>query len=173
MTLDPDTVLVTGATGYIGGRLVAHLLDAGYRVRVLTRDASRLQGRTWTGRVQVVQADVLQPATLPKAFAGVASAYYLAHIMDGVADFRERNKSAARNFGHAARAGGVQRIVYLGSLGNAEADRSQRLLSRQETAAALRDAAGDVPVTEFRASLIIGCGSMFFEMIRVGTERVP
>ncbi len=173
MTPDSDIVLVTGATGYIGGRLVAQLLDAGYRVRVLTRDASRLQGRTWTGQVEVVQADVLQPATLPQAFVGVASAYYLAHIMDGVADFRERNKSAARNFGHAARAGGVQRMVYLGSLGNAEADRSQRLLSRQETAAALRGAASDVPVTEFRASLIIGCGSMFFEMIRVGTERVP
>ena len=91
--------------------------------------------------------------------------------MDGVADFRERNKTAARNFAAAAHAAGVRRIVYLGSLGNAQADRSQRLLSRQETGEALR--ASGVPVTEFRASLIIGCGSMFFEMIRFGTERVP
>src|SRR5512139_589606 len=109
MTPAPDTVLVTGATGYIGGRLVAQLLEAGYRVRVLTRDAARLQGRTWTGRVEVVQADVLQPATLPRAFAGVQAAYYLAHVMEGVADFRERNKSAARSFAGAAHAAGVQR----------------------------------------------------------------
>jgi uncharacterized protein YbjT (DUF2867 family) len=121
--------------------------------------------------VEVVQADVLQPASLVKAFDGVTAAYYLAHVMSGVADFRERNKTAARNFGNAARAAGVQRIVYLGSLGNARTDHSQRLLSRQETGEVLR--ASGVPVTEFRASLIIGCGSMFFEMIRFGTERVP
>ena len=171
MTADNELILVTGATGYIGGRLVAKLLKAGYRVRVLTRDAARLQGRSWTSQVEVVQADVLQPATLPKAFDGIAAAYYLAHVMNGVADFRERNKTAARNFSNAARAAAVQRIVYLGSLGNARADRSRRLLSRQETGEVLR--ASGVPVTEFRASLIIGCGSMFFEMIRFGTERVP
>jgi uncharacterized protein YbjT (DUF2867 family) len=169
--MDSNLILVTGATGYIGGRLVARLIEAGYRVRVLTRDAARLQGRSWTAQVEVVQADVLQPATLPKAFEGVTAAYYLAHVMDGVADFRERNKTAARHFGSAARAANVQRMVYLGSLGNAQADRSQRLVSRQETGEALR--ASGVPVTEFRAGLIIGCGSMFFEMIRVGTERVP
>jgi len=173
MTADNELILVTGATGYIGGRLVAKLLEAGYRVRVLTRDPARVQGRLWTAQVEVVQADVLQPSTLPRAFDGVAAAYYLAHVMDGVADFRERNKTAAHNFGNAARAANVQRIVYLGSLGNAQADRSQRLLSRQETGEALRRAASGAPVTEFRSSLIIGCGSMFFEMIRVGTERVP
>src|SRR5512136_481387 len=171
MTPDTGSILVTGATGYIGGRLVAKLLEAGYHVRVLTRDAARLQGRSWTSQVEVAQADVLQPATLPKAFEGVTAAYYLAHVMEGVADFRERNTSAARHFASAAQAAGVRRIVYLGSLGDAQADRSQRLLSRQETGEALR--ASGVPVTEFRASLIIGCGSMFFEMIRVGTERVP
>ncbi len=171
MTADNDLILVTGATGYIGGRLVAQLLKAGYRVRVLTRDASRLQGRSWTTQVEVVQADVLQLSTLPRAFEGVTAAYYLAHVMNGVADFRERNKAAARNFGNAARAAGVGRILYLGSLGDARADRSQRLLSRQETGEVLRQSS--VPVTEFRASLIVGCGSMFFEMIRFGTERVP
>jgi uncharacterized protein YbjT (DUF2867 family) len=171
MMPDRNLVLVTGATGYIGGRLVARLLEAGYRVRVLTRDPARVQGRSWTAQVEMVQADVLQPATLPRAFEGVTAAYYLAHVMDGVADFRERNKTAARNFCNAARAANVRRIIYLGSLGNAQADRSQRLLSRQETGQVLRSSG--VPVTEFRASLIIGCGSMFFEMIRVGTERVP
>ena len=87
--------------------------------------------------------------TLPTAFAGVTAAFYLVHIMNGVADFRERNKLAARNFGQAARAAGVQRIVYLGSLGNAEADRSQRLLSRQETGDALREAARACPSPSF------------------------
>ncbi len=172
MTTD-NLVLVTGATGYIGGRLVARLIEAGYRVRVLTRDPARLQGRTWTEQVEVVQADVLRAETLRQAFAGVGAAFYLVHTMNGVADFRERNKLAARNFGQAARAAGVGRILYLGSLGDAQADHSQRLLSRQETGEALREAAQGVPVTEFRSSLIIGCGSMFFEMIRVGTERVP
>src|SRR5512136_2806049 len=168
-----NIVLVTGATGYIGGRLVARLLEAGYRVRVLTRDPARLQGRTWTNQVEVVQADVLHAETLPPAFSDIGAAFYLVHTMNGVADFRERNKLAARNFGQAARAAGVERILYLGSLGDAASDHSQRLLSRQETGDALREAAQGVPVTEFRASLIIGCGSMFFEMIRVGTERVP
>ena len=136
-----ELVLVTGATGYIGGRLVAQLLEAGYRVRVLTRDPARLQGRTWTNQVEVVQADVLRAETLPQAFAGVGAAFYLVHTMNGVADFRERNKLAARNFGQAARAAGVGRILYLGSLGDAAADHSQRLLSRQETGDALREAA--------------------------------
>jgi len=168
-----ELVLVTGATGYIGGRLVSRLLEAGCRVRVLTRDPARLQGRSWLSQVEVVQADVLQPDSLKRALADVTAAYYLVHIMGKVDGWQshQRNLTAARNFGLAARAAGLQRIVYLSSLGNVEADRSQRLLSLRETGEALRQAG--VPVTEFRASLIIGCGSMFFEMIRVGTERVP
>jgi uncharacterized protein YbjT (DUF2867 family) len=171
MSTHQGLVLVTGATGYIGGRLVSRLLEAGYRVRVLTRDPARLQGRSWLAQVEIVQADVLQPETLPAAMAGITAAFYLVHVMNGVEDFRQRNMSAARNFGQAAQSAGVQRIIYLGSLGNVEADRSQRLRSRQETGQVLRDSR--VPVTEFRASLILGCGSMFFEMIRYGTERVP
>ena len=171
MIPEDNLVLVTGATGYVGGRLVSRLVEAGYRVRVLTRDPTRLQGRSWLSQVEVIQADVLQPDSLPAAMAGVTAAFYLVHIMNGVEDFHERNKIAARNFGQAARAACVSRIVYLGNLGNVQADRSQRLLSRQETGDVLR--ASGVPVTEFRTSLIIGCGSMFYEMIRYGTERVP
>ncbi len=170
MSTDSDLVLVTGATGYIGGRLVSELVKAGCRVRVLTRDAERLQGRSWLAHVQVVQADVLKPETLPKALQGARAAYYLVHIAN-VPDLRQRNLLAARHFGQAARAAGVKRIIYLSNLGDAQADRSQRLLSRQESGHALREAG--VPVTEFRAAIIIGCGSMFFEMIRYGTERVP
>jgi uncharacterized protein YbjT (DUF2867 family) len=166
-------VLVTGATGYIGGRLVSRLIEAGYRVRVLTRDPDRLQGRSWLSQVEVVQADVLRPDSLKSALAGVTAAYYLVHIMGKVngRQSHQRNVAAARNFGLAAQAADIQRIVYLSSLGNVEADRSQRLHSLRETGEALRKVG--VPVTEFRASLILGCGSMFFEMIRVGTERVP
>ncbi len=173
MAAENSLVLVTGATGYVGGRLVSRLLEAGYRVRVLTRDPARLQGRTWLSQVQVVQADVLHLHTLPPAMEGVTAAYYLVHIMSEMdsRQSRQRNMAAAYNFGQAARAAGVQRIIYLSNLGNVEADRSQRLLSLRETGESLREAG--VPVTEFRASLVIGCGSMFFEMIRVGTERVP
>lgn len=175
MTAKDNLVLVTGATGYIGGRLVSRLLEAGYRVRVLTRDPARLQGRAWLSQVEVVQADVLQFDSLKRALADVTAAYYLVHIMGqgNGRQSRQRNLTAARNFGLAAKAAGLQRIVYLSNLGNVEADRSQRLSSLRETGEALRDAAGGVPVTEFCASLILGCGSMFFEMIRVGTERVP
>lgn len=88
MTTNNELVLVTGATGYIGGRLVSRLIEAGYRVRTLTRDLARLQGRSWLSQVEAVQADVLHPETLPAAMAGITAAYYLVHIMNGVADFR-------------------------------------------------------------------------------------
>ncbi len=165
-----NLILVTGATGYIGGRLVSRLLEAGHCVRVLTRDPERLQGRSWQSQVEVVRADVLDAGTLSAAMQGITSAYYLVHIMNAP-DFRQRNITAARNFGRAAQAAGVQRIIYLSNLGKAEADRSGRLLSRQETGQVLRESG--VPLTEFRATFILGCGSMFFEMIRYGTERVP
>jgi len=112
------TILVTGATGYVGGRLVPQLLDAGYRVRVLARDPERLQDRPWRARVEIVQGDVLQAETLAPALQGVEVAYYLVHSMSGFTEFHLRDVTAARNFSYAARAANVSRIIYLGGLGN-------------------------------------------------------
>jgi len=164
-------VLITGATGYVGGRLLPRLLEAGYRVRCLARDPARLEGRPWLEQVEVVEGDVLEPETLPAAMQGVDAAYYLIHSMSGSADFHERDLSAAGNFGDAAKVAGVQQIVYLGGLGDPDADLSQHLRSRQKTGEALREAG--VPVTEFRAAIIVGSGSVSFEMIRYLTERIP
>jgi len=163
--------LVTGATGYVGGRLVPRLLELGYRVRVLARDASRLEGRPWRGRVEVVQGDVMRPETLGPALAGVACAWYLIHSMADVAAFAARDEAAARNFGSAAAAAGTSRIIYLGGLGDPASDLSHHLRSRQQTGAAL--GAAGVPVTEFRASIVVGSGSISFEMIRYLAERLP
>jgi uncharacterized protein YbjT (DUF2867 family) len=164
-------VLVSGTTGYVGGRLIPCLLERDYRVRVLAREVSRLAGRTWRDQVEVAVGDVLDPATLPAALEGVETAYYLIHSMRRHADFGQRDLRAARNFAEAAAAQGVGRIIYLGGLGKAEAGLSEHLRSRQETGAALREAG--VPVTEFRASIIVGAGSVSFEMIRTLTERLP
>jgi len=167
-------VLVTGATGYVGGRLVTRLLGAGYRVRVMVRDPARSQGRAWSEQVEMVRGDALDPASLAPAMAGVSCAYYLIHSMQKVAaqgDFHERDQRAARNFGEAAKAAGVPRLIYLGGLGDPAAALSPHLRSRQDTGAALREAG--VPVTEFRAAVIVGSGSASFEMIRHLTERLP
>jgi uncharacterized protein YbjT (DUF2867 family) len=164
-------VLVTGVTGYIGGRLVPELLASGYWVRVLVRDQSRLQGRTWLSQVEVVQADVLDPTSLLTAMIGVSVAYYLIHSMSGSADFDQRDIQGARNFGDAACANGVERIIYLGGLGDPATDLSKHLRSRHQTGQALQKAG--VPVTEFRAAIVVGSGSISFEMIRYLTERLP
>ncbi len=165
------TILVTGATGYVGGRLVPQLLDAGYRVRVLARDPERLQDRPWRARVEIVQGDVLQAETLAPALQGVEVAYYLVHSMSGFTEFHSRDVTAARNFSYAARAANVSRIIYLGGLGNPDEKLSPHLRSRHETGNALRESG--VPVTEFRAAIIVGSGSVSFEIIRAMTERVP
>ncbi len=167
-------VLVTGATGYVGGRLVPRLLDEGYRVRVLARDPGRLEGRAWSDQVEMVRGDALDPASLAPAMVGVTCAYYLIHSMQKVAgagDFHERDRRAATNFSEAARAAGVPRLIYLGGLGDPQAELSHHLRSRQDTGEALRLAG--VPVTEFRAAVIVGSGSASFEMIRHLTERLP
>lgn len=166
----PPLILVTGVTGYIGGRLVPHLLASGQRVRVLTRDASRLQGRAWVDRVEIVQGDVLDPASLAPAMSDVFAAYYLIHSMSGE-NFHERDLAAAANFGQAAAEAGVKRIIYLGGLGDPETDLSLHLRSRQQTGQAL--AAAGAPVTEFRSAVVVGSGSVSFEMIRNLTERLP
>ena len=169
--LNQQPVLVTGVTGYIGGRLVPRLLETGTRVRCLARDASRLQGRAWRGDIELVVGDVLHPESLAEAMHGVVSAYYLVHSLGSGSDFPERDVMAARQFGAAARNAGVKRIIYLGGLGDPGTALSAHLRSRQETGDALRESG--VPVTEFRAGVIVGSGSLSFEMIRCLTERLP
>ncbi len=166
-----DLILVTGATGYIGGRLVPALLQAGYPVRVLVRDRQRLQGRPWLSQVEVVQGDVLRPETLSAALHGVSVAYYLVHSMTANPDFDRRDLQAAQNFAQAAQQSGVQRLMYLGGLGDPETNLSKHLRSRQQTGDTLRQYG--IPLTEFRAAIVVGSGSISFEMIRYLTERIP
>lgn len=170
---EPLRCLVTGVTGYIGGRLVPQLLREGYRVRVLSRDTDRLQGRPWINDVEVVEADVLQPKTLPAALQDIDIAYYLIHSMSGKgsSEFHNRDIQAARNFGKTASEQNVDRIIYLGGLGDPDDQLSEHLASRQKTGAILRES--EVSVTEFRAAIVVGSGSKSFEMVRYLTERVP
>lgn len=169
---DKPLILVSGATGYVGGRLIPRLLEQGYRVRALVRGGSkRLVGRTWRSEIEVADGDVLQPEWLASAMHGVDIAYYLIHSMRDNSHFSQRDIHAAQNFANAAKAAGVKRIIYLGGLGDPEGELSEHLQSRQETGAALRQAG--LPVTEFRAGMIVGSGSLSFEMVRHLTERLP
>ncbi len=173
MLMDPGRplILVTGATGYIGGRLVPRLLAEGRRVRCLARNPERLAGRRWPG-VEVVKGDVSDPASLEAALSGVTQAYYLVHaIGEDTSDFRGRDLRQALTFAEACAKAGVRRIIYLGGLGDPSRHRSEHLASRQEVGVALGTAG--VPVLEFRAAVIVGSGSASFEMIRHLTERLP
>jgi len=167
----PNLILVTGATGYVGGRLVPRLIEAGYRVRVLVRDPARLQGRSWLKQVEVVTGDALKPETLSVALQDVSIAYYLIHGKQGGRDNADRDLQVARNFADAANDARIERIIYLGELVDPTADLSPYLRARHETGYILRYSS--VPVTEFRAGMIVGSGSALFEMIRYLTEREP
>ncbi|MFD7704755.1 SDR family oxidoreductase [Streptomyces caelestis] len=166
--------LVTGATGYIGGRLVPELLDAGYRVRCLARSPDRLRDHPWAGRTEVVRGDVTDSASVAAALDGVDVAYYLVHALGTGRDFEETDRRAARVFGGRAREAGVRRIVYLGGLtpaGVPERELSPHLRSRAEVGRILLDSG--VPTTVLRAAVVIGSGSASFEMLRHLTERLP
>lgn len=164
-------ILVTGATGYVGSRLVQRLLDTGYRVRVMVRDPHRLQGRPWLERVEVVEADALLPETLPRALENVSVAYYLMHGRQGGKLNAGRDMQVAHNFVLAVNEAKIERIIYLGELVDTTARLSPYLRSRHETGYILRQ--GRVPVTEFRAGMIVGSGSILFEMVRYLAEREP
>ena len=163
-------ILIVGASGYIGGRLVPLLAAQGHELILMSRDARPLAARFPSATVVV--ADLLDPSTLPMALERIDVAYYLAHSMGaGERQFADRDRQAARNFAQAAKRAGVSRIVYLGGLGDDSANLSHHLASRHETGAQL--AAHGVPVTEFRAAVIIGSGSASFEILRHLTERLP
>ena len=162
---------MTGATGYIGGRLVPALLAAGHEVRVLTRDATRLRDLPWLDAVQVVEADAGDAEGLRAALAGVDMAYYLIHALAGGADFEEQDRRTAEVFATAAREAQVRRIVYLGGLLPADEELSPHLRSRAEVGDILL--ASGVPTAVLRAAVILGSGSASFEMLRYLTERLP
>ena len=164
-------ILVTGATGYVGGRLVPRLLDAGHRVRVLVRDPVRLQGRPWLDKVEVVTGNALSEGALNDALQGVSTAYYLIHGKQGGKESADRDIAIARNFANAADEANIERIIYLGELVDPIADLSPYLRSRHETGYILRSSS--VPVTEFRSGMIVGSGSVLFEMVRYLGEREP
>jgi uncharacterized protein YbjT (DUF2867 family) len=176
MMTDADTstatprVLLTGATGYVGGRLLKALENRGFRVRCLARRPAVLEAKAGPS-TEVVAGDVLDRPSLDAALRGVDAAYYLVHSMGSDGSFEQMDRQAAQHFGEAAKAAGVSRIVYLGGLGNTDEALSAHLRSRHEVGDVLRESG--VPVIEFRASIIIGSGSLSYEMIRSLVERLP
>ena len=162
-------VLLTGATGYVGGRLLAELERRGVALRCFLRRPESLRGRA-APSTELAAGDALDAQAVARALGAVDAAYYLIHSMGGE-DFAARDREAARIFGTAAREAGVKRIVYLGGLGENAGGLSEHLRSRQETGEILRESG--VPVVEFRASIVLGSGSLSFEMIRALVERLP
>lgn len=167
-------ILVTGATGYVGGRLVQRLLAAGYRVRAVGRSAEKLRGRPWADHenVKLVQADLLVPESLATAVQGCSAAYYLIHSMTPeTQDFEAEDRRAAENFVYAANQAKLERIIYLGGLGEASPRLSPHLNSRAEVGRILWT--GFLNTTIFRSAHILGSGSASFEMLRYAAERLP
>ena len=170
--IEPRRVLVAGATGYIGRRLVSELVGQGHTVRCIARTPSKLDAEIWRDQVEVVTGDVLDPVTLKNAFSGMEIAYYLVHSIGADADWEQRDRTAAENFRDAAADAGLTQIIYLGGLGDdAAGGLSHHLASRHDVGRIL--ASGSVPATELRAAVIIGSGSASFEMLRHLVEVLP
>lgn len=169
MTRRDELILLTGATGYVGGRLRRALEADGRRLRCMARRPEYLRPRVAEG-TEVVAGDVLQPESLAGALKGVDTAYYLIHSMAAARDYASNDRRGAESFARAAREAGVRRIVYLGGLGEG-AGLSRHLASRQEVGRILRDSG--VPTLEFRASIVIGSGSLSFELVRALVEKLP
>lgn len=167
--IDP-LILLTGATGYVGGRLLKTLEARGYRIRCLARRPEFLLPRLGQ-RTDVVAGDCLDKASLPPAMAGVHAAYYFVHSMGSGGKFEEEDRQAALNFGSAAREAGISRIIYLGGLGEPGEELSLHLRSRREVGEVLRNCG--VSVLELRASIVLGSGSLSFELVRALVERLP
>ncbi|MCF3123753.1 SDR family oxidoreductase [Streptomyces arenae] len=166
--------LVTGASGYIGGRLVPELLEAGHRVRCLARSPDKLRDHPWAGAAETVRGDVMDAESVAEAMRGIDVAYYLVHSLGTGADFEAADRRAAEIFAAQAHACGVRRIVYLGGLTPRdvpERSLSPHLRSRAEVGRIFLD--GPVPATVLRAAVVIGSGSASFEMLRYLTERLP
>ncbi len=164
-------ILLTGGSGYVGGRLIPLLEKQGVRLRCLARSPEKMRPRVQPG-TEIVQGDVLDLASLDRALQGVQMAYYLVHLMSGSKDFETEDRQAATNFAQAARNAGVRRIIYLGGLGDdADPKLSPHLRSRHEVGQILRDSG--VETTEFRASLVIGTGSLSFDLVKSLTDRLP
>lgn len=170
MTDETPSILLTGATGYVGGRLLPLLEARGLRVRCVARRPENLRQRV-SDTTEVVQGDMLDLPSLRSAMAGIETAYYLVHAMGSAGSFEEQDRKAAMNFANAAREAGVKRIIYLGGLGDDHEELSAHLRSRQEVGKVLRES-GCV-VIEFRASIVIGSGSLSFELVRALVQRLP
>jgi uncharacterized protein YbjT (DUF2867 family) len=169
--MNPRRVLVTGATGYIGGRLVPRLLDAGFKVRVIVRNAEKLEEVPWFSNVEVIQGDLLNKADVLKATKNIDVLYYLVHAMGQHGDFESKELLGARNVAEAAKENNLSRIVYLGGLHPRSEKLSKHLRSRKEVGEILL--ASGVPTVAFQAGVIIGSGSTSFEMIRHLTDVLP
>jgi uncharacterized protein YbjT (DUF2867 family) len=164
-------ILLTGGTGYVGGRLIPLLEPQPVKLRCLARRPDQMQSRVRPG-TEIAQGNVLDPASLDEAMKNVHTAYYLVHLMSGSKDFEKEDRQAATNFAQAAKKAGVQRIIYLGGLGDdADPKLSPHLRSRHEVGKILRDAG--VETIEFRASLVIGTGSLSFDLVKALTDRLP
>ncbi len=167
----PLLCLVTGATGYVGGRLVPELLAAGHRVRVMVRDERRVRGHPWAGDVEVAVADATDPEAVRKALDGVDVGYYLLHSIGSGSDFADTEARIAQGFADAAADAAVSRLVYLGGLAPRDEPLSTHLASRERVGEILLQSS--VPAAVLRAAVVIGSGSASFEMLRYLTERLP